>query len=280
VLTEMSAENNQESVVAEEVFVRTTLAVTIVSVLVDTEWTKEETSASTLMNAVEVQVPDHAVETARTYQAHSDVTVDKDTLQQCLDVDVRMLMNVLVAEETHVDQTNNVKTLQEASNVVAIVDSVWNHKAAVVVMLMNVHWEEEVALLVAQIHMVDSNALAQWDSSDWDLDIVFVEVQVDSDNKFLVTEVASVVALVVVSELVINNHKPDGLSLKPDVSVVCQVEIPREVNDQPVMPQQLDLLRLMTTKEGLKLTLHIQSKLNSTFLKESHIELSSHSDHR
>ena len=72
------------------------------------------------MNAVEVQVPDHAVETARTYQVHSDVTVDKDTLQQCLDVDVRMLMNVLLAEEVHVDQTNNVKTLQEASNVVAI----------------------------------------------------------------------------------------------------------------------------------------------------------------
>jgi len=145
---------------------------------------------------------------------------------------------------------------------------------------MNVHWEEEVALLVAQIHMVDSNALAPWDSSDWDLDIAFVEVQVDSDNKFQVTEVASVVALVVDSEVVINNHKPDGLSLKPGVSAVCQVEIPREVNDQPVMPQQLDLLRLMTTKEGRKLTLPSQSKLNSTFLKESHTELSSHSDHR
>lgn len=243
-LIEMNAENNQESVVAEEVFVRTTQAVTIVSVLVDTEWTKEETSASILMNAVEVQVLDHAVETARTYQVHSDVTVDKDTLQQCLDVDVRMLMNVLVAEEIHADQTNNVKTLQEASNVVAIVDSVWNHKVVAVVMLMNVHWEEEAALLVAQIHTVDSNALAPWDSSDWDLDIASVEVQVDSDNKFLVTEeVASVVALVVDSEVVINNHKPDGLSLKPDVSAVCQVEIPREVNDQLVMPQQLALLR-------------------------------------
>ena len=46
VLIEMNAENNQESVVAEEVFVRTTQVVTIVSVLVDTEWTKEETSAS------------------------------------------------------------------------------------------------------------------------------------------------------------------------------------------------------------------------------------------
>lgn len=43
--TEMNAENNQESVVAEVVFAKTILAVIIVSALVDTEWTKEETSA-------------------------------------------------------------------------------------------------------------------------------------------------------------------------------------------------------------------------------------------
>lgn len=54
VLTEMNAENNQESVVAEVVFAKTILAVIIVSALVDTEWTKEETSALILMNAVVV----------------------------------------------------------------------------------------------------------------------------------------------------------------------------------------------------------------------------------
>lgn len=61
----------------------------------------------------------HVVETARTYQARSDVIADKDTLQLCSDVDVPMLMNAVVADETHADQTNNVKTLQEASSVVA-----------------------------------------------------------------------------------------------------------------------------------------------------------------
>lgn len=54
VSTEMNAENNQESVVAEVVFAKTILAVIIVSALVDTEWTKEETSALILMNAVVV----------------------------------------------------------------------------------------------------------------------------------------------------------------------------------------------------------------------------------
>jgi hypothetical protein len=125
-------------VVAEEVFARTILVVTIASALVDTEWTKEETSASILMSVVVEQVLDHVVETARMYQAPSDVTVDKDTLQQCLDADVKMLTNVLVAEEIHADPTSNARTLQEASNVVATVDSAWNHKEAVVVTLMNV----------------------------------------------------------------------------------------------------------------------------------------------
>lgn len=36
-------------------------------------------------------------------------------------------------------------------------------------MSMNAPWEEEVVLSDAQTHTVDSNALAQWDSSDWDL---------------------------------------------------------------------------------------------------------------
>jgi len=221
----------------------------------------------------------HVVETARTYQALSDVIADKDTLQLCSDVDVPTLMNAVVADETHADQTNNVKTLQEASSVVATVDSAWNHKEVDAVMSMNAPWEEEVVLSDAQTHTVDSNALAQWDSSDWDLDIASEVVQVDSDNKFLATEAVSEAASAVDTEVVTSNpHKLDGPSLKPDVSAACQVEIPREASDQ-LMNQKVDLLKLTTTEEELKLTLRIQSKLSSTLLMENHTEPSSHSDH-
>lgn len=134
-LTEMNAANNLASVVEEEVSAKTIQAVTIVSAQEDTEWTNEEASVLISMNAVVVLLLVLVVETARTYQDLSDVTADKDSLQQCSDVDVPMLMSALVVAETHVDPTNNVKTLQEASNVVARVDSVWEEdKEAVAVM--------------------------------------------------------------------------------------------------------------------------------------------------
>ena len=118
-LTEMNAENNQASVVEEAVSAKMIQAVTIVSAHEDTEWMSEEASVLISMNAVVVLLLVHVVETAKTYQDLSDVTADKDSLQQCLDVAVLMLMSAPVVAETHVDLTNNVKILQEASSVVA-----------------------------------------------------------------------------------------------------------------------------------------------------------------
>merc|ERR1711881_759626 len=134
--TETSAESSQEYVVAEEASARTTQAVTIASVLVDTEWTSEETSALISMNAVVAEAPDLAAETARTCQDLSGATAGKVSLLPCLAEDVPMLMSaqVDVDEEVLVDQTNNVRTALEASSVVAAVDSVWSHKEAAAVM--------------------------------------------------------------------------------------------------------------------------------------------------
>lgn len=102
-LTEMNAENNQESVEAEEVFAKTIQAVTIVSALVVTEWTNVETFALTLMNVVVADRPDLAVETVRMYQDHSDVTVEEALHQPCLAEAVLILMNVLVVVKVHVE---------------------------------------------------------------------------------------------------------------------------------------------------------------------------------
>jgi len=134
VLTEMNAENNRASVVEEAVSAKTIQAVTIVNAHEDTEWMSEEASVLISMNVVVVLLLVHVEETAKTYPDLSDATADKDSLQQCLDVAVLMLMNALVVAETHVDPTNNVKILREASSVVARVDSVWDHKEAVAVM--------------------------------------------------------------------------------------------------------------------------------------------------
>jgi len=127
---------------------------------------------------------------------------------------------------------------------------------------------------------VDSNAHARWDSSDWDLDIVFEVDKEDSDNKFHM-EVDLVVDSEAASVAVINQnqlHKQDGPSLKPDVSVACLAEIQREANDL-LMSQAVDSLKSMIIRDVLQLTLHSQLKLNSILLKKSHTVLSFHSDH-
>jgi len=101
--------------------------------------------------------------------------------------------------------------------------------------------------------MVDSNAHAPWDSSDWDLDIVYEADKEDSDNKFHM-EADLVVDSEAASVVVINQnqlHKQDGPSLKPDALVACLVEIQREANDL-LMSQPVDSLKSMTTRDVLQ----------------------------